>query len=214
MFVAHISHKIIDGWNVRPLGLDDVIDFCRKHSIYIKQDENQADGELVYYEKDGKIYTFILISPFLDAGMRLWVLWHEIAHYILHYPAAAKFSNACTDKCDAEANYVAAVGMMPRRAIEGKTISEVVHEFGYPRALVELRYEIYQNQECGEPVVCCGKSDSESIAEILERYPQLRRGSDWKPAELKKRRMPIGEKAARIAVLMKQFEKPEETFPF
>lgn len=214
MFVRHISHTVIDGWNIRPLILEDVIEFCRKHSIYIKQDENQIDGELVYYTKGEKTYTFILISPFLDAGMRLWVLWHEIAHFILHYPAAAKFSNACTDKCDSEANFVAAIAMMPRKAIEGKTTSEVIHEFGYPRALVELRYQIYQNQECGQPVVCCGKSDRETISEILERYPQLRRGCDWKKEERKVRQITSGEKSARIAVLMKQFEKPEEPLPF
>lgn len=217
MFVDHISHRVIEGWGTVLLTLSHAIAFCSQHSIRIVEDENQPDGELAYYSKNGRPYTFILISPFLDPGMKLWVLWHEIAHFILHYPSAAKFSNACTEKCDKEANYVAAIAMMPRLSIEGRTINEVIHEFKYPRPLVELRYQIYKNDELNQfPTCSCSDTpDNYALSEILKDYPHLiRRGKDWPKAEIKRRAITSGEKAARIAVLMKQFEKPEEPLPF
>lgn len=105
-------------------------------------DPEQQFGKLAYY----KGYCFILINPTLDAGFRLWVLWHEIGHYILHHPETSQFSSSMKRKNDRDANYVAAVAMMPRPLIEGRTIDCVARRSHYPREIVQIRYDIYENE--------------------------------------------------------------------
>lgn len=150
MFVASLSHTRLKGWNVVPLGERAAIDFCSDNFITVVEDPNQEYGQLLYYQKqynDAMLeYAFILINPNLTTGMRLWVLYHEIAHFILHYPETSKFNTAMRRKNDREANYVAAVALLPRVSIEGRTIDEVVYETGLPLKLVKIRYEIFKNE--------------------------------------------------------------------
>lgn len=142
MFVAEISSTRLLGWNKKVLTEADASEFCRSHRITVTVDKRQEYGKLLYY----KGYPFILINPALDPGMRLWVLWHEVAHFILHYPETSKFSASMKRKNDREANMVAAVAMMPRPIIEGHTLAEIQHAFGYPLEVVKIRYDIYQRE--------------------------------------------------------------------
>lgn len=142
MFLQRIAHNRLAEWNRRVLTEADALEFCRSMRIRIVTDSRIDHGQLRYY----KGYTFILISPHLDSAMRLWVLWHEIAHYLLHGYSTTRFSASTLRKKDREANYVASVAMMPRHLVEGRTIDEVAADFGYPREVVVIRYQVWERE--------------------------------------------------------------------
>ncbi len=143
MFLYQLAHARIAGWNRRVLTETDALEFCRSRAVRIISDPRIDFGQLRYY----KGYTFILISSRLNPEMRLWVLWHEIAHYLLHGYSTTRFSASTVRKKDREANYVAAVAMMPRHLIEGRTIDEVAADFGYPREVVVIRYQVWERED-------------------------------------------------------------------
>lgn len=142
MFLSDVAPRSLCGWNEKILGEDVAIEFCRSNSICIVDDYRLDYGRIVFY----KGYTFILKNPYLEAGMRLWVLWHEIAHFLLHAPQSSKFSPLVKRKNDREANYIAAIAMMPRQTIQGRTFHEIEEEYGYPAKLIEIRDQIVKNE--------------------------------------------------------------------
>lgn len=142
MFISHVATGRLKGWGSRALTENDAIEFCRLHRIFIVHDRRQAFGQLRYY----KGYSFILINPDLPGSMWIWVLFHEIAHFLLHYPETSKFSKSMKRKNDREANYVAAIALMPKSLLVGRTVDEIVYELGVHPDLVKIREEIFLNQ--------------------------------------------------------------------
>lgn len=143
MFLQGISHDRLDGWGKRVLSESDARDYCRLHKVYIVDDPKQPYGRIMFH----KGYVFILINPNLDRGSWLWVLFHEIGHHALHAPQSGRFSKLIRRKADREANYIAAIALMPRQIVEGRTIEQVHYEFGYPIELVKIRYQIFQSED-------------------------------------------------------------------
>lgn len=143
MFLTErLAHRRLNDWNQRIHTEDDALKFCRRHRIRIVEDPDEEYGQIVWYEG----FAFILINPFLAIGMRTWVLFHEIGHYLLHAPASGRFSKLIESKADYEANAVAAVAMMPKAAITGKTFAEVAAEFEYPIELIQIRDHLVRNE--------------------------------------------------------------------
>lgn len=142
MFLSELAHKRLEGWNEKVLNEDAGLHYCRQNKICVVDDRREEYGRIVFY----KGYAFILINPKLELAMRTWVLFHEIGHFILHSPHSSKFCPLLKRKSDREANYVAAVAMMPKAAIEGKTFAEIQEEFGYPDELITIRDLICKNE--------------------------------------------------------------------
>ena len=107
MPVPHIATLRIRGWNRVAKTERDAVNFCAEHKIRIVADTHTAYGSLIYFQG----HVFITLNPFLTPGMKPWVLWHEIAHYILHYPETSNFSRSMRCKNDQEANMVASVAL-------------------------------------------------------------------------------------------------------
>lgn len=143
MFLAEISRRRIPDWNQRVLTEADAIAYCKVNKLCLVDDKAENYGRIVFY----KGHVFILRNPHLPPATALWVLWHEIGHFILHAPQSSRFNPLVKRKSDREANYVAAVAMMPRHLIYGRSIAQVQHDFGYPPELVRLRYEIFTNED-------------------------------------------------------------------
>ena len=146
MFIAQIIRQRVDGWNTRILGETDALTFCRHHQIRILEDAKLRYGQIQFYRG----HSFIFINPNLSPGMRSWVLWHEIAHFILHDPIVSTFSRQCRRKCDCEANYVAAIALMPISILEHVTFGELEECYGYPSELIRLRWDIYERRKLAE----------------------------------------------------------------
>lgn len=142
MFLNSLADKKLTGWNERVFTERDALDYCQRNKIYIVESVGEPYGRIAFY----KGYTFILLNPLLESAARTWVLFHEIGHYILHAPQAARFSPLVRRKSDREANYIAAVAMMPKCVIEGKTFSEIQAEYGYPLELLQIRNQIVESE--------------------------------------------------------------------
>jgi Zn-dependent peptidase ImmA (M78 family) len=143
MFIPDIAIEKIPNWGEQMLLEDKALEFCGKHKIYIVEDARQKFGKLKFY----KGYVFILINPKLNLAMRLWVLWHEIGHFCLHEPVTASFSKSTKRKHDREANYVAAVALIPLSVIMFQTPEEIQEQYGYPTELIQIRLDICRKEK-------------------------------------------------------------------
>lgn len=143
MFIPDLAKEKIKDWGEIVLDENQALEFCRRNKIYIVEDSRQKFGKLKYYRD----YVFILINPKLGAVMRLWVLWHEIGHFCLHAPVTASFSKSTVRKLDREANYVAAIAMIPLHVILFETPEEIQEQYGYPMELIQIRLDICRKEK-------------------------------------------------------------------
>lgn len=68
------------GWNVKPLTEEVFFRLCRKYKIKVIEMPLQVDG--FYYYVKGRHY--IAIDTRLTHLRRLFVMFHEFAHYLRH----------------------------------------------------------------------------------------------------------------------------------
>jgi Zn-dependent peptidase ImmA (M78 family) len=74
--------------------------------------------------------------------MHAWIFLHEIFHRRAHFQAMSHFSPLMEEKNDAEANFFAAVALMPRWSLRHRTVDDICAEYELPRPLVEIRKSI------------------------------------------------------------------------
>jgi Zn-dependent peptidase ImmA (M78 family) len=140
--LAHTIRFHFPEWNKRVLIEDEVIDFCRSPGAVIL--ETDLIDDLGEYRVHRDVQPFILIHKFIARRYRLWVLMHEAAHFILHPTAYAKFSDSnLRRKIEKEANFFAAVALIPQYLLRTKTLCEIEDEFGYLRQMIMLRKRIF-----------------------------------------------------------------------
>lgn len=143
MFLTNLLKKHFPKWNKVIHTEDDAREFCKKNKVCICETTKVNFGKYTQY----KGYDFILINPKLSPAMRLWVLWHEIAHFLLHSPETSNFSQSTIRKNDREANWVAAILLMPKNLIKNKTRTALQEEYGYLAELIEIRKYIIDNEK-------------------------------------------------------------------
>ncbi|HEY8562830.1 MAG TPA: ImmA/IrrE family metallo-endopeptidase [Pyrinomonadaceae bacterium] len=133
--------KFLPDWNKRIHTELDAIKFCDRHKIILHETEAIDDlGEYRFYRNR----HCILIHKYIENNYRPWVLWHEIAHFILHPTTAASFcDNQTKHKIEKEAHFVAALSLMPTYIVELKTVRELQYDFGYPKRFIFLRKEVH-----------------------------------------------------------------------
>lgn len=139
--LSNLAQKKIENWNKSVLTIEDGEMFCYKNGVRLITAPIASRGEYTVYKK----IPFIIIRENLNPKWKTWVLWHEIAHHILHYPGNYLFSSSSARKIDFEANFVAAVALMPLSIIGQLTVSEIIAEYGYPKEIIEIRKLIYDN---------------------------------------------------------------------
>lgn len=143
-----LSPKIkeyLPDWNKRIYTEADAFEFCAANKIIaIETDLIDDLGEYRIHKQR----PFIFLNKFVEARCRSWILLHEIGHFILHPTTAARFSDQVTRrKIERQANFVAAVALLPKHILETKTITEITDEYGYPRKVILIRKEIYDHQK-------------------------------------------------------------------
>lgn len=141
MSVSDVASTQIPDWSKRVLTEKDFFEFCAaREIIFCETDLVEGFGEYrVHQERN-----FIILHKYAIKNWRLWILYHELGHYLLHYPSTAGFSDSTTRKMDWEANTVAAVALIPLQLLKQKTFFEIHDEYNYPKQLIKLRVEIYQ----------------------------------------------------------------------
>lgn len=126
-------------WNVRVLTLDDFHQYCDEAKITVREAQLEQPG--LYMLFDGKPHIFI--HEDLRGPERLFVGFHELAHYWLH-PLGIQFFRGWERNIETEADVVAACALIPLPTLQHFWPSEIVDLYGYAAELVELRQTIFE----------------------------------------------------------------------
>jgi Zn-dependent peptidase ImmA (M78 family) len=137
--LSNLAQKTIEGWNKRPLSFEDGEMLCHQLGVRLLFENIKSRGEYMPYKK----IPFIILRKNLKQKWWAWVLWHEIAHHLLHYPGNYLFSRSTVRKIDFEANFIAAIALLPTAVIQQLTAAEIIAEYGYPEELIRVRKLIY-----------------------------------------------------------------------
>lgn len=116
---------------------------CERLLVRVAEWNIRARGE--YLIENG--VPFILLRKGLSERMRLWVWLHELGHHLLHYPATHRFSKSTHTRMDREANFFAAIALMPTSLCRIMTPAEIAAEYNYPDEIIEIRREVAANYE-------------------------------------------------------------------
>jgi Zn-dependent peptidase ImmA (M78 family) len=121
----------------------DFYDYCVDHNIQVVFDFNVRTG--IYVVVDGEHYIFL--NNKLKGWFLLYVMFHELAHYIFHQPTqtnfgAEFFDHHTKEKNHKEAEAVAAYLLLPPREIENALIEGVHLRDERAANLIGLRMDL------------------------------------------------------------------------
>lgn len=139
--LAHILKKKLPAWNSRVLRSPDMPELCRQARCGFVEGPSRFKGEYIIH---GEV-PMILVKRGLRADLKDWVPMHELGHHLLHYPTPHKFSKGICSKADREANFFAAIALMPTVLCRQMTPDEIVAEYGYSPEIVQIRLEIAEH---------------------------------------------------------------------
>lgn len=139
--LSQILKKKVPDWNKIIWNDDKFAITCEEAKVRVVEDETlKHKGEYTIY----KDVPFIALRKGLKPPMRLWVGMHELGHHLLHFPVNHRFSKGIFRRMDREANFFAAIALIPTWMVESKTLGEIVEEYNYPKELIIIRKEIYE----------------------------------------------------------------------
>lgn len=141
--IAKKFSRLRKGWNKRPLTEKDFWAICKKERILVI--ENDTD----YMQWNG-IYTVMLGIPtiILNAKLkgleRLWTMFHELGHHLLHSPETCFFSDSTIHKAQSEANAFAAIALIPEKVVRQMPLWELYELDEFAVKLFQIRLEVYE----------------------------------------------------------------------
>lgn len=143
LLIETISRHRID-WNRRPLTESDFYRLCKKHKIAVEEIPLRVSG--FYYSVLGK--HCIAIDSKLPPQKKLFVMFHEFAHFLLHAPESGATANyhgvGKRTRKEIEADAFALCALIPRCRIETSTISELIEDQGHDESLMRERLVIFE----------------------------------------------------------------------
>lgn len=125
-------------WNVRALTEDDFWTYCDDARIIVKETPLERLG--LHFKRRGQ--NVIFVRQELRGAERMFVLWHELAHFWLH-PPGIQFFQGYNDQIEREADAVAACAMIPQTVLRHYWPSEIIGLYGYPADLVRFRQDLF-----------------------------------------------------------------------
>lgn len=143
ILLAHIFKKLIRNWNKRPLNEKDFYRLCKKLGVFVIETDSP---NLI----SKGIYLVVRDIPtiFLDSRMhgmeRLWTMFHELGHHILHSPETCFFSETTEHKAQSEANLFAAIALMPEKLVRQIPLWEFYELDEYSAKLFQIRLEVFE----------------------------------------------------------------------
>lgn len=122
---------------------DDFHRLCKRQKITVQEMPLRVSG--FYYCVLGKHY--IAIDSKLKKHKKLFVMFHEFAHYLMHAPETGTTANfhgvGRKTRKECEADAFALCALIPKTWIETRTAQELVEDEGIPADLLRDRKEIY-----------------------------------------------------------------------
>lgn len=142
-FLENIS-RLGCHWNEKPLTEGDFHHLCKRQKVVVEQMPLRVSG--FYYCVLGKHY--IAIDSKLKHHEKLFVMFHEFAHYLMHAPNTNETANfhgiGKKTRKESEADAFALCALIPKVWIENRTTQELIEDEGLPLKIVADRREIYE----------------------------------------------------------------------
>ncbi len=143
LLIDRISRLCID-WNERPLTENDFYNFCKKHKVTVAEMPLSVSG--FYYCVLGKHY--IAIDSKLPQPQKLFVMFHEFAHFLLHAPDSGSTANfhgiGRKTRKECEADAFALCALIPKSFIECRSIAELIEIDGIPETVLNERVQLLE----------------------------------------------------------------------
>jgi Zn-dependent peptidase ImmA (M78 family) len=140
-FFEKISGLAI-GWNERPLSESDFYALCRRFGITVDEMPLSVGG--FYYCVMGR--HFIALNSGSPPAKKLFVMFHELAHYLMHAPnlneTASYHGVGRQTRKEYEADVFATIALLPQTLIDSKTAAELVDHEGFDPEFVKERLRI------------------------------------------------------------------------
>lgn len=138
--------KLVPAWNERRLTERDFHRICRRCSITVTEMPLMTGG--FYYRVKGR--DFIAIDSRLSGPKRLFVMFHELAHFLLHVPDSGATANfhgvGRRTRKEREADLFALCALMPKNLLLELTAEELIEE-GFAIETVHERLSIFQQKK-------------------------------------------------------------------
>ena len=136
--------KLGIGWNERPLRETDFYRLCRRHRITVDELPLRVSG--FYYGVSGR--HFIAIDSKLPARKKLFVMFHEFAHDLMHAPdhnATASYHGVGRQtRKEREADHFALVALIPRIWLKTRTPDEIIADEGVTAGELATRFSLFE----------------------------------------------------------------------
>ncbi|MEP7075410.1 MAG: ImmA/IrrE family metallo-endopeptidase [Acidobacteriota bacterium] len=141
-FIVEKISSLRINWNSRVLTEDDFYRLCKRFRITVQEMPLSVSG--FYYCM--KKRHFIAVDSKLDRQEKLFVMFHEFAHFLMHTPDAGVTANfhgiGKKTRKECEADAFAACAMVPKTWIESRTEEEIMDE-GIDPEILKQRLQIY-----------------------------------------------------------------------
>ena len=142
--LSEIAAEACRGWNERPMAEADLYRMCRRHRVRVTEMPLRTDG--FYYRVLGR--DFIAVDCRLPPMKKLFVLFHEFGHFLLHAPdtnATANFHGVGKrGRKEREADVFALCALIPAAWVIAYSTGESHLAEGLPREMVLNRIKIYE----------------------------------------------------------------------
>ena len=131
-------------WNERPLTEADFYRLCKRFNIRVQEMPLRVSG--FYYRVMGR--DFIAIDSRLTGMQKLFVMYHELGHFLFHMPESGATANfhgvGHKTRYENEADAFALCAILPRSELkaltEHETTDDITHEILESRFAILERY--------------------------------------------------------------------------
>jgi Zn-dependent peptidase ImmA (M78 family) len=139
-----VFKRLIKGWNERPLTEKDFYKLCRKFGILVfEEDSEEMNDKGEYTVVEG--VPIIFLDRTLKGLERLWVMFHELGHHLLHAPETCFFSEGTVNKEQSEANAFAACSLIPKPAVTQLYLWDLYDVDEFATKLFDIRLALYDD---------------------------------------------------------------------
>ncbi len=135
------------GWNERELTETDFYRLCRRFRIKVVEMPLRTGG--FYYRVMGQ--DFIAVDSRLPREKKLFVLFHELGHFLFHTPESGATANfhgvGRRTRIEIEADVFALCALIPKQLIKTKGPQELIDEGGFTPEIVAERLAVLERYD-------------------------------------------------------------------
>lgn len=129
-------------WNERPLTEGDFYRICRRFKITVTEMPLRISG--FYYRLLGR--DFIAIDSRLAGPQKLFVMFHELGHFLFHAPESGATANfhglGHKTRCESEADAFALAAIIPIVLLRSDSTEQLIND-GFSAKMVADRLAAY-----------------------------------------------------------------------